>query len=219
MNLLEIIEKFKNNPVEFSGAVINTNYNLTVPAITNRVTIQFEAKHNPVGEFICFNDASYDMTYTYGNGTTSNITTNTKYQDINARDVNIYRTHPQYCGTFIYSFSHEDIATTGINVSTSTMTNLVPLVTDYTITPIDPLNQTLTCSVWTFSTSITPTCTGTPTYSYKVGGVTIPDTTASFTRKTIPTECNPFNSGLSQSLETTVVCDGCTYVKTPLTFC
>ncbi len=47
----------------------------------------------------------------------------------------------------------------------------------------------------------------------------IPDTTATFNRRTSLTECNPFNSGLSESLETTVVCDGCTYVKTPLTFC
>jgi len=206
---------------EFSGAVIYTNYNLSIPSPTNtnRVTIQFEAKHSPTGEFICFNDASYNMNYTYANGTTSNITTNTKFQDTNTRDVYISSPFPQYCGTFFYTFSHEDIATTGINVASSTMTNIVPLVTDYIITPLSPLNQTLTCSIWTFSTSISPACTGTPTYSYKVGGSSIPDTTATFTRKTYDTECNPFNSGLSQSLETTVVCDGCTYVKTPITFC
>lgn len=204
---------------EFSGAVIYTNYNLSIPSPTNRVTIEFEAKHSPTGEFICFNDASYNMNYTYANGTTSNITTNIKFQDTNTRDVSISRPFPQYCGTFFYTFSHEDIATTGINVASSTMTNIVPLVTDYIITPLSPLNQTLTCSIWTFSTSISPACTGTPTYSYKVGGSSIPDTTATFTRKTYDTECNPFNSGLSQSLETTVVCDGCTYVKTPITFC
>lgn len=106
------------------------------------------------------------------------------------------------------------ILSTSFNyVFTSNIINYIPITTSFT-------KLTSTCKQFEFNTTISPSCTSTPVYSYKVGGSSIPETTAMFIKKPYPdNECNPFNSGLSQSLETTVVCDGCTYVKTPITFC
>lgn len=106
------------------------------------------------------------------------------------------------------------ILSTSFNyVFTSNIINYIPITTPFT-------KLTSTCKQFEFNTTISPSCTSTPVYSYKVGGSSIPETTAMFIKKPYPdNECNPFNSGLSQSLETTVVCDGCTYVKTPITFC
>lgn len=111
-----------------------------------------------------------------------------------------------------------------INLGASTPTNLVLSASIQALTQIvkDDTVLTSTCKAFNFATTVTPPCGTTPAYSYKVNGVALPETTATFTRKPFPdAECNPFNSGATQSLETTVSsCDGCPpYIVTPLTFC
>ena len=204
---------------EFGGAVILTNYNLFFGWIGNTLYISFMAKHLPSSQWI-----GYDInnsTLVYQNGSTlRTINYSTFNHKPNVSPVIYTEEFSQYCGTFSYYVGEVDRDVYGIDLPSSSLTNITLLQSSYPLTP-NPLTDRLvnTCKNWNFSTIISPACSGTPTYSYKVGGASIPDTTATFTRKTNSTECNPFNSGLSQTLETTVVCDGCTYVKTPLTFC
>lgn len=205
----------------FGGAVINTNYKYQLNISSGGLTIRFNAVHSPSVQWICLNDSSGSFIYNKG-GVDFTVTTVSKAATGPTIRVLYNGGLPSFCESFWVYSQNASNPLKGINVAASTMTNLVLLSSVDDVTPdiTDPLYKpTTTCKKWNFNTTISPACSGTPTYSYKVGGVSIPDNTATFIRKTNSTECNPFNSGLSQSLETTVVCDGCTYVKTPITFC
>jgi hypothetical protein len=218
------IDKLMRNAIcaAFGGAVVGTNYNYAVNVSSAGLSVRFKAGHNPPGQWICLNDASgnfvynkngVDTTVTFVNKDATGPTVRSQYTDGEAL----------FCENFNVYIQNVTNPAKGIDVTASSMTNIVLKSTVDIVAhdTADPLYKpTTTCKKWNFSTTISPACSGTPTYSYKVGGSSIPETTAMFIKKPYPdNECNPFNSGLSQSLETTVVCDGCTYVKTPITFC
>lgn len=106
----------------------------------------------------------------------------------------------------------------------STASNFVFINSSQPITPVTNSYTLLstTCKQFDFNTTISPACTGTPTYSYKVNGVTIAETTASFSKKPYTDAiCNPFNPGVTtpQIFKTLVTCDGCDYDKDTITLC
>ena len=111
-----------------------------------------------------------------------------------------------------------------INMASSTPTNLIFTNATEVLVPITTGDTILssTCKQFDFNTTISPACTGTPTYSYKVNGVTIAETTASFSKKPYTDAiCNPFNPGVTtpQIFKTLVTCDGCDYDKDTITLC
>ena len=211
--------------VEF-GANCN-NFTLVVTAGTqfadiNQTSVQITTggRHSPTSQWICQTDNTCIFTFSDAGVTknSGNLATGIWGGNIAG---NAYM--GDLCGNYYaqYTAPIDPTAHGYLDWTISTMFNYVLTTASLPLTIDNTYNNILsnTCKKWNFSTTITPACSGTPTYSYKVGGVSIPDTTATFNRRTSLTECNPFNSGLSESLETTVVCDGCTYVKTPLTFC
>lgn len=204
-----------------------SNFTLVVTTGTqfsdiNQTSVQITTggRHSPTSQWICQTDNTCVFTYSDA-GVTK--TSNNLLTGIWGANIAGSAYMNDLCGNYYAQYTAPiDPAGHGyLNWSTSTMFNYVLTTATLPLTLDTTYNNILsnTCKKWNFSTTISPACSGTPTYSYKVGGVSIPDNTATFTRKTNSVECNPFNSGLSQSLETTVVCDGCTYIKTPLTFC
>lgn len=213
----------------YPGSTCNSNFTLVVTAGTSGgninntyVAITMGGKHQPVGHWFCLLDNNCVFTYSDNNvdKTSGNLTTGT-WASSNG---SLYMNKADACGSYFGTYlPTQDLSGNGyLNLTTSTMINYVLNTTTVPIT-LDPLsaNQlTQTCSKWNFSTTVSPACSGAATYSYKVNGVAIPETTSTFVKKTKASENNPFNpcgTG-SQPFETTVTCDGCTYVKTTMNF-
>lgn len=219
---------------EFGGALMGVNYDLkqldvnTNLALNNGfVIIEFVAKHNPSVQWISL---SMSSSATWSRGANACPSPNDHQTEFTIAkyeldsQIDWPASGSNYCGSFnklITGYGVPGI----INLGASTPFNLVLAITQTPVIDVaSPQEVTsITCKKWNFATTVTPACSGPATYSYKVGGVTIPENTATFTKKTKASECNPFNTNLSQSLETTVGCDGCTgvtaYVKTTQTFC
>lgn len=227
------LKKLLQNAIcaEFSGAVIGTNYDLKQIVVNTNlgfnngfVHIEFYAKHNPTGQWISLNTTTANATWSRGVNTCPSPNNHqtefnvAKYEIPSEIDWNAACTN--YCGSFNKFITGYGIPGI-INVGTSTPFSINLNLTETPVVDVAyPQEVTsLTCKKWTFNTTISPACTGSAIYSYKVGGSAIPETTASFIKKTKAIECNPFNTNANQLFETTVVCDGCTYTKTPLIFC
>ncbi len=204
------------------GTAINVNYEVNIITGTNNIKINFNGKHSPTGQLICFGDSANSFVYV-NNGAEFSVTAFTK--TITGPDIRSTYAGglPTFCENFYYPANRSGLSGKGINTATSTFSNFV-LLSNVDTVAIDTTHAsykpTTTCSKWNFSTTVSPACSGAATYSYKVNGVAIPETTATFVKKTKVSENNPFNpcgTG-SQPFETTVTCDGCTYVKTTMNF-
>lgn len=202
--------------------VTNSNYFITVGIIQTgllyEITISMYPKNLPSTEWVCFPANNGALQYKQSGISTTNTTI--LGQIDGQEEVGWTATSP--CQKSLLATYSGASYPYPLNMAASTPFNYVLVTSVITYIPVT-LPQTLltsTCKQFDFATTISPACSGTPTYSYKVGGVAIPQTTATFNKKPYPdNECNPFNSMVNQQMETTVGCDGCTYVKTPITFC